>query len=256
MNPLPLYLHAEQPMKVSFEAPALCVKAENRADQLFPLRRIERIQVSGPVDWSTEALLVCADQGICIHFIDTEGHTRGRLIGAGQARQDLAGLIRKLLNRPDWEVRYRQWCWAMGLQSQRYVARRLGFDFSDARELVALPRWCEQRLSCYADARSLGKALQWLQQDLYGRVTQQLQQQGLWAESPHGLQTPIDLAHDLTVILQWVLLLVRNRQLQRHEGGMLTRRCVAGWFASQAGFIDYQIARLINRLELWIMEDN
>jgi hypothetical protein len=256
VNAIPLYLHAEEPLQVTYREPALCIKAENRSDRIYPLRRIERIQVSGPVEWRTEALLACADKGISIHFINRQGETRGRLVGVTHNRQNLAEQLQHLLNQPDWERRYHQWCWAMGLQTQRYVANRLGYKYRDARELTKLPKWCADRLSERVAAASADKSLQWLHQDLYGLVTQKLHQRGAWRDSILMLNKPVDLAHDLTSILQWLLLIIREQQIQHYPDEAITRCKVAGWCVNQARFLDYQVARIIARFELWIMEDN
>jgi len=256
MNPLPLYLHAREPLRVTLEPPALCIKSGDQSDRLYPLRRIERIQVSGPVQWHTDALLACADTGISVHFIDRRGETRGRLVGTGQARRSLEQNLRRLLNGRDWEVRYRQWCWAMGMQSQRYVASRLHYGYVDARELGGLPSWCEARLAGGTSKRNLGRILQWLHQDLYGMVTQRLHGLGLWNHSALFLEEPVDLARDITTILHPVLLILRERHLRGRRQETITHRRTAEWFAADFGFLDYQIARVINRLELWIMEDD
>ena len=252
---VPLYLHASGPLRIRLEAPALCVKAESDADRLYPLRRVERIQVSGPVEWETAALLACVDSGISIQFLDRHGQTRGRLVGCGQVNHSLAENLQRLFDRPGWRPWYRQWCWARGLQTQRYVANRLSYSYRDARDLAGLPRWCEARLGDRARPKSIRNALQWLQLDFYGLITQSLQDSGLWSSGRLALEEPIDLAGDLTHILQPVLLIVRHRELTSHDADKaIGHRQVAEWFTRNTGWFEYQVARIKNQLEIWIME--
>lgn len=82
----PLYLHGHQPLAVTLDGPALRVSSEGSADRLFPLQRLSRIVVSGEVDWTTEALLACADQAIPISFLLRGGGLRARVLGRPRAR--------------------------------------------------------------------------------------------------------------------------------------------------------------------------
>ena len=142
-----------------------------------------------------------------------------------------------------------------GMQTQRYVANKLGYTYTDARDLRALPAWCEQKLEPVARSADIRKSLQWLHLDLYGYITQYLQLQGVWNENALVLEEPIDLAHDLTSMLQWVLLLVRDDNLTNTKCEQpVTRRLVSSWFEHRRGYMKYQVARLINQLEIWIME--
>ncbi len=227
---VPLYLHASGPLRIRLEAPALCVKAESDADRLYPLRRVERIQVSGPVEWETAALLACVDSGISIQFLDRHGQTRGRLVGCGQVNHSLAENLQRLFDRP-------------------------GYSYRDARDLAGLPRWCEARLGDRARPKSIRNALQWLQLDFYGLITQSLQDSGLWSSGRLALEEPIDLAGDLTHILQPVLLIVRHRELTSHDADKaIGHRQVAEWFTRNTGWFESQVARIKNQLEIWIME--
>jgi len=255
MNRMPLYLHATGTLPVKLEAPALCVKAESDADRLYPLRCVERIQVSGPVEWETSALLACIDRGISVQFVNRHGRTRGRLVGSGEVTHSLAENLQRLFDRPGWRLWYRQWCWARGLQTQRYVANRLGYHYRDARDLAGLPKWCEARLADRARSKSIRNALQWLHLDFYGFVTQSLQESGLWSGGQLALEEPIDLAGDITDILQSVLLIVRHKELMSHDiDKTIGHKQVAEWFTENTGYFKYQVARIENQLEIWIME--
>lgn len=255
MNRQPLYLHAEKPLRITLKAPALYVQAENCAERIFPLRRIERVQVSGPVDWSGDALLACADQGIHIQFLNSQGQTRGRLVGSRDGDCNLASLIERLLANLNWQQHYQQWCWAVEQQTRRYAAQRLGYEFGDARQLRGLAQWSLSRLADSASQKQLGRALQWLRQELYGQISQHLYHWGIWDDNILMMTEPVDLARDMTRILQPILLIVREKQVRTPQFKGINRREVMRWSHRQAGFFHHQIERLIHRLEIWILEN-
>lgn len=251
----PLYLNSSEPVRVRVQPPALCIGSEHRAERLYPLRRIDRILVSGPVEWETRALLACAARDIPIVFSDDKGHTLCRMVGPGVARGSLPELLERLFHRPDWDARYRQWCWAKNQQTRRYVARRLNIRFTEVRDFARLPQRCVQRLNRVLDERTLGRILQWMHADLHAVVTTCLQNEGLWREHALGLVEPINLARDITHILQPVLLEIRDREVRRSlDTETPGRREAAQWFANRTSYVQYQIARVVNHLEIWIME--
>lgn len=102
----PLYLNGRTGMRVSLDGPALQVAVPERAATLYPLQRISRVITSGPVTWSTEALLVCAERGITVTFLHRDGTTRAYLFGESPVREGLLSRLRDLLDRPDWQERY------------------------------------------------------------------------------------------------------------------------------------------------------
>lgn len=252
MQPQTLYLHAETPLRIHLEGPSLRVLAEDQAERLYPLRYIERIQADSNVDWRTDALLACADRGISIQFLDRHGDTRARLLGQCPRPHGLHNHLLALMERPRWQERYRQWCQGRRLQTQRYVATQLGFRYQQARDLEGLAQWAEQRLLQGGADRRITQTLQWLHADYYGFITQQLNQRGITVNGA-TLLDPIDLARDLTEILQAVLLLVRHQGIKRQaENTPITRRLAAQWFSAKRDYLGYQLERMLILLEAWL----
>jgi hypothetical protein len=64
----PLYLAPEGEAWVGLDGPALRVSRLDRAERIFPLRRIARVHTSPRVDSEQAALLACADAGIPVLF--------------------------------------------------------------------------------------------------------------------------------------------------------------------------------------------
>lgn len=77
----PLYLNGRSGMRVTLDEPALRVSLPERAVTLYPLQRISRVIASGTVEWSTAALLACAERGITITFLRSDGAIQGYLFG-------------------------------------------------------------------------------------------------------------------------------------------------------------------------------
>ncbi|MEA3274002.1 MAG: CRISPR-associated endonuclease Cas1, partial [Pseudomonadota bacterium] len=77
----PLYIAPVAETRVDLDGPALRVRREKRAEQLFPLQRISRVYSAERVDWASEALLACAGLGISVLFVDDEGEVVARLLG-------------------------------------------------------------------------------------------------------------------------------------------------------------------------------
>lgn len=251
LDPKTLYLHTE--LEVSLEGPALCIKGQDQAERLFPLRYLDRIQADRRVRWQTDALLACAKRNILIQFTDAKGQTLARLFGPSPTTQ--TGLIQRLehrLARPDWQDSYHNWCHGRRLQTQKFVAQHLGYRFNSSKQLEQLPHWCRARLP--GNDPNLNTSLQWLETDLYGLASHILQQQAAH-QGQLCLQTPIDLARDLCRILGSLLLLVRKKGLQASPSGTaLNRQLVTEWFNQQRSFLRYQIERMLNLFELWTLE--
>ncbi len=77
----PLYIAPAGEAWVELDGPALKIVQIDKAERLYPLGRLSRIFVQRRVEWSTEALLACAERGIVIVFVDDDGGVMGRLLG-------------------------------------------------------------------------------------------------------------------------------------------------------------------------------
>lgn len=250
MKTQPLYIH-DHSAQVRLQGPALSIAEQHKAERLFPIRRLERVSARAGCSWQTSALLACAAAGVSVQFVDAHGLVVARLVGTGHENISWQGRMAQLVSLPGWRKHYEQWCWAQRLQTMRYVANRLGFDYREARQLQLMPTWCEARLCGHYDRRTVARVLQWLHEDFYGLVTQVLQAKGVWGRDEIGARDPIDLAKDIADVLQAVLLLVRDRRM---NGPKVSRRATAAWFTRDSGFLHYQVERMLQRLDAWILE--
>lgn len=65
---------------VVLDGPALRIKKPQLADQVIPLRRINRVSSFGACKWETSALLACSDNHIPVHFCRQDGTIRAQLL--------------------------------------------------------------------------------------------------------------------------------------------------------------------------------
>ena len=194
----PLYLQGKTGMRVNFDEPALSIVAPDKARQLFPLSRISRVVVSGPVDWSMSALFACADCGIGIVFLCETGEVRSRWLGKVQSRQNFVQLYVELLQRVDSLQRYQDWYSAMRRMAVRSATRRLGFTDWQEADARTLNAWIQQALPEHC--LSVQKVLQGF---LLSSVLSYLGDLGLDARSECWADERINLADDLSQLLLW-----------------------------------------------------
>jgi len=105
----PLYLNGKEPMFIYLDGSGLCVSQKHTSIRRYPLSRVSRVVVSGCVSWSTAALLKCADNGIMVYFLNSEGNLRASWNGKETERTKLSQLWIDFTDRPDWEDIYRIW---------------------------------------------------------------------------------------------------------------------------------------------------
>lgn len=253
----PLYLNGRTGMTVALDEPALRVAAPGRAPTLYPLQRISRVIASGSVEWSTAALLACAERGITVTFLHADGAIHAYLFGESTQRAGLFCRLRDLLDRPDWRERYGDWYRAMESHARRALVKRLDLDLDkapSAARLTALLDAHKQRYASPGICRFLDKRLRGL---LAALVAELLAETGLAAEPARGLSDRLDLGRDLVGLLAWNLHLpvleLLSRGDQGHDQRLDDAELVRLFEAHSAKL--RQVARgVLNRLHGWLAE--
>lgn len=250
----PLYLHADRPLSVSLDGPALRVSRSGCACQRFPLRRISRVMVSGGVSWSTDALLACADEGISVCFLKADGTPRARWIGRATVRSELAQRWQDFLDRPDWPELYTQWRIAMSRRAVRLCAWRMGWS------PVGDPRTMSQAICEATRAVVSAEELSTIRSRLYGlaqaRGLEELGKMGLNAKDV----SMSGLVIDLVTAIQWGLrpelirrLARQNRRANRHHAKRrFSPRDAAGFFERHSALIDFHLNDVLGRLKQYL----
>lgn len=123
----PLYIEGDKPTRVEWDAPALKVCVQGYAEQWFPLSRVSRILVQGQIDFATDALLACAEQGVSVVFF-VDGEIKARCLGVGESRQAVLQRLADLLTHSEGIELYANWYQAMERMVVRSVGRKLGLN--------------------------------------------------------------------------------------------------------------------------------
>lgn len=128
-----LYLDGHAPLRVLLDGPALRVRRMDKADVLYPLRRLSRVVVSRQVLWDSETLLHCLAADVPVTFLDRKGRVAGICLGPGRRQPRLTEAWREFAGRPDWHAGYSNWFDAMEREAIREAAGRLGLRLPDLR---------------------------------------------------------------------------------------------------------------------------
>ncbi|HXH04219.1 MAG TPA: CRISPR-associated endonuclease Cas1 [Candidatus Competibacteraceae bacterium] len=251
----PLYLQGRPGLAVTLEEPALSVHAPGRAPRLYPLARVSRVIASGPVQWSTEALMACAERGITVSFLHTDGRVRAYLLGETTGRAALYQRLRDLLDRPDWPALYADWYRAMDSLGRRALLKRLGLD-----PLIALPaprllRQLAGLKACHANPRVLDFIERRLDGLCRALAVELLAAAGIGAERAATLDARLDLPGDLARLLGWDLHLPLLAWLERQPAARpVADAALVALFESRIRRLRRIGRYLVQRLYVWLLD--
>ncbi len=74
-----LHIDARKLQRIKLDGPAINVMMKGAAEQLFPLRRLARIHLTGTPEQGLDAFLACANQHIPVAFFDGFGRLKAML---------------------------------------------------------------------------------------------------------------------------------------------------------------------------------
>jgi hypothetical protein len=200
-----LYLDAATVVRVMRDGPALRVRVRDRADRLFPLRRIERIVNLGTVPWDTDALLAAADAGISVSFVGRDGALRATLNGdVRDCLIDLTLLFDFLLDRIDGAERYHRW-----VAAQAQLARLETVHAPGRGAATANPKNLDRIIAGRVRPHVVMKTWRRFTRQVHGIVrtacNSLLREHGLDTQHAVLRAARIDVANDLTAVLLWGL---------------------------------------------------
>lgn len=243
----PLYLKNVMGMSVDYEEPALKVNVPNKARQLFPLPRISRVVVTGPVVWSTPALLACADAGVPVVFLRDTGEVRGQWLGNSRYRCDLVQLFSDALLHADTVDRYQDWLAGTQRMAVRSAARRLGFADWQEADAAALTAWFDREQK--ASWRCVNESILGL---LLSSVLPELGRLGLDARSLCWQDRRFGLSDDFCRLLFWdfypALIRWQAKSLSVPE-----HQSVVAFYEQRLVRTEQLLRGLINRWHQWLL---
>lgn len=239
----PLYLQSHAPVQVSLDGPALLVKAEGAGDRRYPLCRISRIVASDSTSWTTSALLQCADQGITVTVLRSDGLVRARWTGRPNERSSFAQYWTDFVDLSDWRARYQQWRTANRTRAIRFCAIRMGWrPHTDPRKPIQAIKDATPHPHTRAELTRLKRHLYGLSQS---RAVAELHRFGV---PDVASQT---LIPDLVMAIQWGLHPELCRRMTTDTGDStprIQRRTVATFFERHASTADFIVQDTLTRL--------
>lgn len=258
----PLYLDPKTSARVELEGPSLTLLVAGQAPRYLPLRRISRILANERAEFSTPALLACAQQGISLLFVDRDGETRARLLGAPGERQELRQRLVDLLVRPDWRDLYATWCYAQEKRTLGRVHRRLQAP-AEIHDAARLRTWLKGQAVALAGERQAARSASWLDELLFAWMLNHLQQLGLGAQSELLQDGWPDLVTDLHRLHRWYgetirIGWLRRRALWAQRTGQplreLTRRDLIDLYQNNSARLGGFGREITNALHRWLVE--
>lgn len=258
----PLYLDARKSTRVSLDGPALRILVSGQAERSVPLRRLSRIVTNARAEFTTGALLACADRGITLVFLADDGEVRARVLGTPGERQELRQRLLDLMARPDWRALYSDWLYAVERQTVNGVRRKLR-----APETIGMPRplraWVDTQAARLSDADTAATTRRWFGELGFAWMLHHGQQLGLGAQSELLQDGWPDLTGDLAALFEWELEPVRLEWLwrryrwhARNRARLLpaTRRDMVRLFERNGTRLAKAGRALTNRLHYWLVE--
>ena len=212
----PLYIAPVGETWVELDGPALKIVQIEKAERLYPLRRLSRIFVQRRVEWSTEALLACAERGIIVVFIDDDGEVTGRLLGRPGERDELYQRLSDFLLLPQAQGMYRWWREDTRRRAANWAGAKLGLS-RPLRNPRSCREWINREARRCADEKAAIRTGQWMRSLAYDWMEKHLQDLGFGRQNELGRSGEPALARDLTEILMWYLEPVRIGWLQRRQ---------------------------------------
>lgn len=259
----PVYLAPENcEVQVDLEGPALRIERDGKAPSHLPLRRVSRILAGQRVQFSTSALLACADRGITVVIQNQEGRVIARWVGLAAERTQLAQRMVDFLDRPDWRERYDLWRDAMERRTAIVVARRLEAPHHLGPQPAQLERWIGQAAGFFADPKAAEQTAEVFRGFCVSWMQSRLHEAGLGADTEAWQSDNPDLVSDLAALLNLRVQPVRlGWHRRRHEWQLrtgrspkpITQRTLVGVWEKASTRTERLGQDIINRFHRWLV---
>jgi hypothetical protein len=200
----PLYIVPSTETWVELDGPSLRVLQPDRAEHLFPLRRLSRIYVQKGVQWDIDALLACADRGIGIVFFDHDGEVQARLLGRPGLSDELYLRMSEFLMLPQAAGMYRHWHTGLRRKAARWAGGKLGAPRRQ-RDPEPCRHWINRQARRFAGREAAQRSHQWLRSLAYDWMESHLQDLGFGRQDELTHSGEPALAADLAEVLTWYL---------------------------------------------------
>lgn len=262
-SPRPVWINSPRATRISLQDGALVIAVTEQAERWLPLPRISRLIANRHAEFTTEALLACAEQGITLVFLDHFGQPLARLMGKHGQRQGMHQRLLDLFNHPDGADRYRDWLRANRHRVAGAVLSRMGLDPTFRNHRQARLR-LETTAAALGPAQVIVDSRHFLHGMAHSWMANHLAQLGLGADSETLQDGYPDLASDLGELLCWHseslrmgFLLRRRLWEQRHHRPArqpLTHKQMTRLWQRNAARMGRAGRDLSNRLHRWLID--
>ncbi len=179
----------------------MLVKGAGRDRGRFPLRRISRIVICGPVNLRHDVLAVCLKRGITVSVIATDGTLLGHCLDAHLRPVRLAAQIYDLLDRPDWEDVYTVWRTARTRRAMLSLPGVLNAPVPICKGRSV--EYLTNRFARTSSAAHVDRIMRFLEGLMAALVMQHLSSIRLAQHLRDFTQRGMNLCEDLTAVLVW-----------------------------------------------------
>ena len=177
------------------DGPALRIHKPCSDDRRFPLERLSRVVVFGDVGWSSDAILACANAGIVVCLLRSNGLLSECWVGEPSTTSTFAEDWRRFLERTDGQELFRQWRIRERQRAIQFCALRLGLRCRDVRAFA------QQVGLCAANDPRFGAAKRGVYGLAHARSLEELAKLGL-CDTDMSLRL---VAPYLAAVIQWGL---------------------------------------------------
>ena len=261
-----LYLDGNLAIQVLRDGPALKIRKPDTSDVLFPLRQISRVVSTGPLHFSTDALLGCADYGIPVVFTRKSGEVRGCLFPRSNTtvRSDYHEYLEEYFEMvPNAVELHRIWFQALSRQYQVAYARACSGLRQDASE-YELNRFNLRLSNKYAKSKQIKRVNSYIISCLKAHLHHLLYTNDSGIQNNSIISVSgIDLVRDYASILVWVLEDSKQKFLRqayhraRRQGELyptISTRDAAEIYENNASSIEAEYFKLRRRHIVHLME--
>lgn len=200
----PLYIAPGADTRVDLDGPALCITRDERTEQFFPLQRISRVYTGDDAQWTSEALLACADYGIGVLFVNDTGDIVARLLGRPGIYDSLYHRLSEFLLLPEALGRYRHWHSEFERRAAWWVGLKLKLVKTERS-----PHQCRQQINQqavrYVGDKAAELSRQWLRSIAYNWMQAHLLELGFGSDNELTQSSEPAVVRDLTDLLVWYL---------------------------------------------------
>jgi hypothetical protein len=259
----PLYIAPPGDTRVALDGPALSVCQEEKAEQLFPLRRLSRIYTGDWVSWTSEALIACAATGVTVVFVDGGGEVVARVLGRPGQRDELFHRWTEFLLLPQAGGMYGFWRDDLGRRAAWWAGVKLGAP-PNGRGPHPCREWINREAARYAGRAAGERSRQWLRSLAFAWMQGHLQDLGFGTATELAQAGEPALARDLAGILMWYLeparigWLKRRHLAAKRKGQAVTpprRRDVVRLFESRATRSGVRGREITSLLHRWLIHN-